>query len=114
MSSSAIAPKGTAFHPTTYEEIPFTPPRALEAEEIPKYVDFLRVSARKAVDAGFDGVEIHATNGYLIAQFLQDSVNMRTDAYGGSIEKRCKFCLDIVAAVCEVRSASLRHLTSPG
>lgn len=101
VAPSEVAAEGQANDPKTFEFVDYGVPRALEIDEIPKYVEFFRTAARKAVDAGFDGVEIHATNGYLIAQFLQDSANKRTDAYGGSIENRCKFCLEIVKAITE-------------
>lgn len=74
-------------------------PRALDASEIPGIVDLYRQAARNALDAGFDGVEIHGGNGYLIDQFLKDICNHREDEYGGSIENRCRFALEIVKAV---------------
>ncbi|KAK1414656.1 hypothetical protein QVD17_30405 [Tagetes erecta] len=77
----------------------FTPPRKLSIEEIPFVVDDFRIAARHAIEAGFDGVEIHGAHGYLVDQFLKDNVNDRTDEYGGSMENRCRFALDIVKAV---------------
>ncbi|CAI0556652.1 unnamed protein product [Linum tenue] len=77
----------------------FSPPRRLGTEEIPQVVNDFRIAARNAVEAGFDGVEIHGAHGYLIDQFLKDEVNDRTDQYGGSLENRCRFALEIVAAV---------------
>nr|XP_051223063.1 putative 12-oxophytodienoate reductase 5 isoform X4 [Lolium perenne]XP_051223071.1 putative 12-oxophytodienoate reductase 5 isoform X6 [Lolium perenne]XP_051223087.1 putative 12-oxophytodienoate reductase 5 isoform X9 [Lolium perenne] len=77
----------------------FSPPRRLKVEELPAIVDDFRKAARNAIDAGFDGVEIHGANGYLIEQFLKDSSNDRTDEYGGSLENRCRFALEIVDAV---------------
>ncbi|KAI4963632.1 hypothetical protein ZWY2020_011258 [Hordeum vulgare] len=77
----------------------FSPPRRLAVEEIPLIVDDFRKAARNAIDAGFDGVEIHGGNGYLIEQFLKDSANDRDDGYGGSLENRCRFALEVVAAV---------------
>ncbi|VAH12202.1 unnamed protein product [Triticum turgidum subsp. durum] len=77
----------------------FSPPRRLTVEEIPAIVDDFRKAARNAIDAGFDGVEIHAANGYIIEQFLKDSANDRTDEYGGSLENRCRFALEVVDAV---------------
>ncbi|TXG53352.1 hypothetical protein EZV62_022521 [Acer yangbiense] len=79
----------------------FTPPRRLRAEEIPHIVNDFRIAARNAIEAGFDGVEIHGANGYLIDQFLKDEVNDRTDQYGGSLENRCRFALEIVEATCK-------------
>lgn len=83
----------------------YTTPRALETEEIPGIVEDFRVGALNARTAGFDGVEIHAANGYLIDQFLQDSTNHRTDRYGGPIENRARFLLEIVDAVSTVWGA---------
>ncbi|KAJ9549359.1 hypothetical protein OSB04_021902 [Centaurea solstitialis] len=82
----------------------FPPPRRLKAEEITLIVDEFRVAAKNAIEAGkffrsFDGVEIHGANGYLIDQFLKDQVNDRTDEYGGSLEKRCRFGLEVVKTV---------------
>ncbi|XP_068313619.1 12-oxophytodienoate reductase 2-like [Pyrus communis] len=77
----------------------FTPPRRLETNEIPQIVNDFRLAARNAIEAGFDGVEIHGANGYIIDQFLKDQVNDRTDQYGGSLENRCRFALEIVEAV---------------
>uniref|UniRef100_A0ACD6AAN0 Uncharacterized protein n=1 Tax=Avena sativa TaxID=4498 RepID=A0ACD6AAN0_AVESA len=77
----------------------FSPPRRLTVEEIPVIVDDFRKAARNAIDAGFDGVELHGANGYIIEQFLKDGVNDRTDEYGGSLENRCRFVLEVVDAV---------------
>ncbi len=74
-------------------------PRALETGEIAGIVEDYRRAARAAVDAGFDGVEIHAANGYLIDQFLRSGSNQRTDAYGGSIENRTRFLFEVMDAV---------------
>ncbi|KAL1831442.1 hypothetical protein ACET3Z_001093 [Daucus carota] len=79
----------------------FSPPRRLSTEEIPQHVNDFRLAARNAMEAGFDGVEIHGAHGYLIDQFLKDQVNDRTDKYGGSLENRCRFALEIVEAVSE-------------
>lgn len=77
---------------------PYAVPRALHAEEIPAIVADFAEGARNAKEAGFDGVEVHAANGYLIDQFLQDGTNKRTDDYGGSIENRARFLLEVVDA----------------
>ncbi|EOA38169.1 hypothetical protein CARUB_v10009647mg [Capsella rubella] len=77
----------------------FTPPRRLTTEEIPTIVNDFRLAARNAIEAGFDGVEIHGAHGYLVDQFLKDSVNDRTDSYGGSLENRCRFALEVIEAV---------------
>ena len=78
---------------------PVSAPRALRTDEIPGVVQSYREAARCAMDAGFDGVEVHAANGYLIEQFLRDSCNDRTDAYGGSIENRTRLLREVVQAV---------------
>ena len=80
----------------------YVQPRALETAEIPGIVEDFRRGAVNAKRAGFDGVEIHGANGYLIDQFLQDSTNHRTDRYGGSIENRARFLLEITDAVVDV------------
>ncbi|KAI1340310.1 12-oxophytodienoate reductase 1 [Xylariaceae sp. FL0016] len=77
------------------------PPRPMEVDEIKSMVSEFAAAAKRAVEAGFDGVEIHAANGYLLEQFLHDNINNRTDEYGGSVENRCKFPLDVVKAVCD-------------
>jgi N-ethylmaleimide reductase len=80
-------------------------PRALETHEIPEIVEQFRKGAENALAAGFDGVELHGAFGYLIDQFLQDGSNQRTDEYGGSIEKRSRFLLEVVEAVSSVWGA---------
>ncbi|VAH00409.1 unnamed protein product [Triticum turgidum subsp. durum] len=77
----------------------FATPRRLDVAEIAGVVDDFRRAARNAVDAGFDGVEIHGAHGYLVEQFLKDSANDRDDEYGGSLENRCRFALEVVTAV---------------
>lgn len=103
VAPSAIAAEGMA---STYEgEQPFVTPRALETDEIPTIVDMYRQGAANALTAGFDGVEIHNANGYLLDQFLRDGTNQRTDEYGGSIENRVKLPLEVVEAVIGVWGA---------
>jgi N-ethylmaleimide reductase len=80
-------------------------PRALETGEIPGVIEAYRQGARNALAAGFDGVEIHGANGYLIEQFLQSRTNLRTDRYGGSIENRARFLLEVTQAVTEIWGA---------
>jgi len=80
-------------------------PRALELEEIPMVVEQFKLGAENAKRAGFDGVEIHGANGYLLDQFLQDSTNKRTDEYGGPIENRARLMLEVVDAVAGVWGA---------
>ena len=75
-------------------------PRALSIQEIKQTITDYSQAAKNAIEAGFDGVEIHGANGYLIDQFICDGVNLRTDEYGGSIENRCKFALEVVNACC--------------
>jgi N-ethylmaleimide reductase len=79
----------------------FVTPRALETREIAEVVEQFRVGAANAREAGFDGVELHGANGYLINQFLDSSSNRRTDAYGGSAEKRARFLLEVTRAAAE-------------
>ncbi|MDX8404645.1 MAG: alkene reductase [Mariprofundus sp.] len=100
---SAIRPAGQAF---TYEGLKdFVMPRALESSEIPAIIEAYRHAATQALAAGFDGVEIHAANGYLIDQFLRDGSNSRNDSYGGSIENRTRLLLEITRAVCNAIGA---------
>ncbi len=86
-------------------EKPYEVPRALETDELPGIVEAYRKGAENAKRAGFDGVEIHGANGYLLDQFLQDSTNKRTDAYGGSIENRARLMLEVADAVIGVWGA---------
>lgn len=101
VAPSAIAVKqGQAF---TYEgPQDFETPRELDFNEIPAIVEQYRQAAIKAKEAGFDGIEIHAANGYLPDQFLKDGTNKRTDIYGGSIENRSRFVLEITQAITSV------------
>lgn len=96
VAPSAIRPRAQAYTAKGFEPIPT--PRALETSEIPAIVEQFAQAARNALAAGFDGVEIHAANGYLIDQFLRDETNKRTDHYGGGIENRCRFLMEVVAA----------------
>jgi N-ethylmaleimide reductase len=86
--------------------VPYETPRALETAEIPGVIDAYRQGARNALQAGFDGVEIHGANGYLIEQFLQSRTNLRTDQYGGGIENRVRFLMEVTQAVIEVWAPS--------
>lgn len=83
----------------------FVTPRALATEEIPGIVEAYRRGAENALAAGFDGVELHGANGYLLDQFLQDSTNHRTDGYGGSLENRARLMLEVVDAAISVWGA---------
>ncbi|CAI8606507.1 unnamed protein product [Vicia faba] len=79
----------------------YPPPRRLSTDEIPMIVNDFKIAAMNAMEAGFDGVEIHGANGYLLDQFLKDKVNDRDDQYGGSLENRCRFPLEVVKAVAD-------------
>jgi N-ethylmaleimide reductase len=100
VAPSAIRPDAKSFTKTGFQAC--VTPRALATTEIPEIVEQYRHAARNALSAGFDGVEIHAANGYLIEQFLRDSTNKRTDAYGGSRENRARLLLDVTEAVAGV------------
>ena len=86
-------------------KIPNAVPRALRIDEIPGLVATYAQGAKNAIAAGFDGVEIHGANGYLIDEFLRDSANQRTDSYGGSIENRARFLFEVLTAVCDAIGA---------
>jgi len=94
VAPSAIAAVGQISTPSGPK--PFPTPRALQTDEVPGLVDQFRRAIFNAKAAGFDGVEIHGANGFLVDQFLRDSANQRTDQYGGSIENRARFVLEIV------------------
>ena len=97
VAPSAITPDGEVF---TQEGMkPFTEPRALETSELPGVVAEFVDASRRAVEAGLDGVELHSANGYLLHQFLADSTNVRTDAYGGSPANRARFVVEVATAV---------------
>ena len=98
VSASAVAIAGDGIH-TPIGKQPYEVPRPLETGEILGVVSAYRRAAARARSAGFDGVEIHAANGYLVDQFLQSKTNHRTDRYGGSVERRCRFLVEIVEAV---------------
>ena len=98
VAPSAIAPAGQVY--TVQEGMkPFETPRALELSEIPSVVEKFRQGAKNALEAGFDGVEVHGANGYLLDQFLQSGTNRRTDAYGGPVENRARLLLEVTNAV---------------
>ena len=101
VSASAVKLEGDQIH-TPIGKQPYETPRALETDELPSVVEDYRRAAQLAMDAGFDGVEIHAANGYLLDQFLQSRINKRTDAYGGSIEKRYRLLREVVEAILQV------------
>ncbi|OWZ20584.1 12-oxophytodienoate reductase [Phytophthora megakarya] len=97
VSSHAITAQGRKDHVT---------PRALEATEIPGIVEDYKTATRNALSAGFDGVEQHSANGYLLEQFLCDSTNKRTDKYGGSIENRVRFLFEALESILSVANSS--------
>jgi N-ethylmaleimide reductase len=98
VAPSAVTPEGEVLTPDL-EMVPFETPRALETDEVSAVVEQYRQGAENARRAGFDGVEIHAANGYLIDQFLRSKTNRRTDRYGGSLENRLRFLREVTAAV---------------
>ncbi|WP_317890539.1 alkene reductase [Acidicapsa ligni] len=103
VSASAIAPaNGQLAFTADFKHAPFETPRALGIEELPGIVADYRRAAENAKAAGFDGVEIHGANGYLLDQFLEDKTNHRTDIYGSSIENRARLLLEVVDATIEV------------
>ncbi|MFL6835767.1 MAG: alkene reductase [Bradyrhizobium sp.] len=97
VAPSAIRAKGKTFVNGTFTEI--SEPRALAVEEIPGIIEDFKRGTANALEAGFDGVEIHGANGYLLDQFAKDGTNKRTDAYGGGIENRAKLMLEVSKAV---------------
>ena len=100
VAPSAIKPKGEAM---TYQgPRPFVEPRALRTEEIAEIIEQFRRGTENAREAGFDGVELHAANGYLIDQFLRDGTNQRRDQYGGEVNNRARFLLEVTEAVINV------------
>lgn len=103
VAPSAIRPAGQAF---TYQGLQdYVTPRALELDELPTIVQDYVHATRCAIAAGFDGVEVHAANGYLLDQFLRDGTNQRNDAYGGSLENRARLLLEVVQAVVDTIGA---------
>lgn len=103
VSASAVRPAGHVSLMRPLKD--FVTPRPLLLDEIPAVIDAYRKGAENAISAGFDGVEIHGANGYLIDQFLQDSTNHRADDYGGSIENRARFMMEVTDAVVSVWGA---------
>ena len=94
---SAVRAKGKTFVGGTFADV--SEPRALELNEIPGIIESFKRASANALEAGFDGVEIHGANGYLLDQFAKDGANKRTDAYGGSIENRARLMLEVSKAV---------------
>ncbi|MCQ8106006.1 alkene reductase [Methylomonas sp. SURF-2] len=100
VAPSAIAAEGETFTEQGMQAVPT--PRALETAEIPGIIEQYRHAARCAQRAGFDGVEIHSANCYLLEQFIRDSTNRRADQYGGGIENRCRLTLEVTEAVTQI------------
>ncbi|WP_127089643.1 alkene reductase [Aquabacter cavernae] len=112
VAPSAITAKTKTFVNNAFAET--SAPRALDLSEIPGIVEDYRRAAANAIKAGFDGVEVHAANGYLIDQFLRDGANKRTDSYGGSIENRSRFLLEVMdAVIAEIGAARTGVRLSP-
>jgi N-ethylmaleimide reductase len=103
VAPSAIRAKGKTFVGGTFADV--SEPRALELTEIPGIIESFKRGAANALEAGFDGVEIHGANGYLLDQFAKDGANKRTDAYGGSIENRAKLMLEVSREVSAIAGA---------
>ena len=97
VAPSAVRAKGKTFVGGTFADV--SEPRALELSEIPGIIETFKRGAANALQAGFDGVEIHGANGYLLDQFAKDGANKRTDAYGGSIDNRARLMLEVARAV---------------
>ncbi len=104
VAPSAIKPAGQAFTYTGLQD--FVTPRALDASELPAIVQEYIHATKFALAAGFDGVEIHAANGYLLDEFLRDGSNKRTDNYGGSFENRARLLMEVTKAVVDVAGAN--------
>lgn len=99
VSASAVRAQTKTFVHNGFVDV--SEPRALGIDELPAIIDDFRQAAANAMVAGFDGVEIHGANGYLLEQFIKDGANQRTDAYGGSIENRARLLLEVTAAVAQ-------------
>ena len=99
VAPSAIRASTKTFVNNAFVEV--SEPRALEIDELPGIVNDFRQAAANAIKAGFDGVEVHGANGYLLEQFAKDGANVRTDAYGGSVENRARLLLEVTAAVAQ-------------
>jgi NADPH2 dehydrogenase len=113
VAPSAVQPADQMFTAQGMQQIP--QPRALSTEEVRQTIDDFRKAARHAVDAGADGVEIHGANGYLVQQFFASNANLRTDAYGGSIENRARFAIEVARAIAgEIGAERLGIRLSPG
>ncbi|HZT54971.1 MAG TPA: alkene reductase [Burkholderiaceae bacterium] len=99
VSSTAKRAHGKTFTANGFEDV--AAPRALRLDEIPRLVEDYAQAARNAIDAGFDGVEVHGANGYLLEQFMRDSINDRSDAYGGAPENRARLVVEVMRAIAD-------------
>ncbi len=104
VAPSAVKPEGQIFTADGMKD--FVTPRALESDEIPGIIEDYARAAQNAIVAGFDGVEIHGANGYLIDQFLKDGTNKRSDEYGGGLKNRVRFAIEVIEAVAETIGAN--------
>ena len=104
VAPSAVKPDGQTFT-AAWEQVPFETPRALETDEIKAIVQDYRKAAENAKAAGFDGVELHSANGYLLNEFLHAKTNQRTDEYGGSVENRARLVLEVIEELVAVLGA---------
>jgi N-ethylmaleimide reductase len=111
---SAVAAEGwKLFTPTGLQPAPI--PRALDTAEVSEHAESYAQAARRAIDAGFDGVELHGANGYLVWQFLSSNANLRTDRYGGSVSNRIRFAVEAVSATADAVGAARTGIRlSPG
>jgi len=113
VAPSAIAPNTPMFTPTGMQDIPV--PRALSTAEVRQTIDDLRMAARRSIEAGADGVEIHGANAYLVQQFFAPSANVRDDEYGGSIANRARFAIEVAKAIAgEIGADRTAIRLSPG
>ncbi|WP_348621406.1 alkene reductase [Paenibacillus polymyxa] len=113
VAPSAVAPKAQMYTAKGMQDVPV--PRELSLEEIQETIQDFRKAAAAAIEAGADGVEIHGANGYLVHQFISENANVRTDSYGGSIENRARFAIEVAKAVAEEIGASRTAIRlSPG
>ena len=113
VAPSAIAPDTPMFTPAGMQDIPV--PRALGTAEVRQTVDDFRMAARRAIEAGADGIEIHGANAYLVQQFFAPSANTRDDEYGGSIANRARFAIEVAKAIAdEIGADSTAIRLSPG
>ncbi|KAJ0977208.1 hypothetical protein J5N97_012682 [Dioscorea zingiberensis] len=109
ISNTDFQPNGRAPISSTDKPVQdYSPPKKLRTDEIPQLITEYRVAARNAIEAGFDGVEIHAAFGHLLEQFMKDSINDREDEYGGSLENRCRLTMEVVEAIVDEVGAGER------